>query len=227
MGLKPYVLKIAELCRPDHQTIMWVRFWQNELRPFVEDLLNDYIEIEFGKTQLPAQNSVEMTVDVCQEEEKETKLAELFDDVLKEKSNKAVAFTDTRIKADEIAWKLRLRGWSAIGLHDKKTKELQDWIVSTFRTGTYSVLVTTDNCAQDLVLENVSLVVNYDCPDCSEVYVRRSSHVARSGEPGVVHTFIIPTQKPHATNLIAILEDAKQPVQPDLYHMAKTARSKQ
>ncbi|KAH7960060.1 hypothetical protein HPB49_016730 [Dermacentor silvarum] len=162
-----------------------------------------------------------MTVDVCQEEEKEAKLVELLDDVLEEKSKKAVVFTDTRIKADEIAWKLRLRGWSAIGLHGNKTKEERDWIVSVFRTGTSSVLVTTDKVVQDLVLENVCLVVNYDCPRCSEVYARRSSHIARSGEPGVVHTFIIPTQQPYATNLIAILENAKQPVKPELYNMAK------
>ncbi|KAH7960255.1 hypothetical protein HPB49_018336 [Dermacentor silvarum] len=221
LGLEPHVLKIAELCRPDHQTIMWVRFWQNELRPFVEDLLNDYIEIEFGTAQLPAENSVEMTVDVCQEEEKEAKLVELFKDVLKEKSKKAVVFTDTKRKADEIAWKLRLRGWSAISLHGKKTKEERDWIVSMFRTSTSSVLVTTDKVSQDLVLENVCLVVNYDYPDCSDVYVRRSSHIARSGEPGVVHTFILPTQQMYARNLRAILEDAMQPVKPELHNAEK------
>ncbi|KAH7960254.1 hypothetical protein HPB49_018335 [Dermacentor silvarum] len=226
MGFEHIVLKIAEHCRPDHQTIMWVTSWRNELRHFVEDLLNDYIEIEFGKAQLPAENSVEMTVDVCQEEEKEAKLVELFEDVLKEKSKKAVVFTDTRRKADEIAWKLRLRGWSAIGLHGKKTKKERDWIVSMFRTGTSSVLVTTEEVAQDLVLENVCLVVNYDCPDCSEVYVRRASPVAHSGEPGVVHTFILPTQQLYARNLIAILKNSKQLVKPELYNIARKARSK-
>ncbi|KAH7970929.1 hypothetical protein HPB49_016826 [Dermacentor silvarum] len=226
MGFKPHVLKITELCRPDHQTIMWVTSWQSELKPFVEDLLDDYVEVKFGTVQLPAQNGVEMTVDVCQEEEKDGKLAELLDEVLKEKSKKAVVFTDTGRKADEIAWKLRLRGWSAFGLRGKKTKEEREWIVSLFRTGTSRALVTTDKVAHDLVLDNVGLVVNYDCPDCSEVYVRRSSHVARSGEPGVVHTFILRTQQVHAMNLTAILKDANQPVEPELYNMAKKGRSK-
>nr|XP_050025408.2 probable ATP-dependent RNA helicase DDX5 [Dermacentor andersoni] len=221
MGFKHHVLKVAELCRPDHQTIMWVTSWQNELRPLVEDLLYDYIEIEFGMAQLPAEKSVEMTVDLCQEEEKEAKLAQLFDDVLKEKSNKAVVFTHTKRKADELAWKLRLRGWSALGLHGMKTKKERDWILSMFRSGTSSVLVTTDKVVQDMLLENVCLVVNYDCPDCSELYARRSRHVARSGEPGLVHTFIIPTQQPYAAELIEILQEAKQPVKSELYDMAK------
>nr|XP_054934002.1 probable ATP-dependent RNA helicase DDX5 [Dermacentor andersoni] len=226
-GFKPHVIKVAELCRPDHQTIMWVTSWQNELRPFVDDVLHDYIEIEFGMAQLPAEDSVVMTVDVCQEEEKETKLAQLLDDGLKEKSKKAVVFTDTKRKADELAWKLRVRGWSAIGLHGMKTKKERDWIVSMFRTGASNVLVTTDKVAHDLLLENVCLVVNYDCPYCSELYVHRSSHVSRSGEPAVVHTFIIPAQQMYAAKLIAILEEAKQPVKPELYSMAKKARGKQ
>ncbi|XP_065296440.1 probable ATP-dependent RNA helicase DDX5 [Dermacentor albipictus] len=226
VGFKPIVLKIAELCRPDHQTTMWAASSHKELRPFVEELLHDYIEIEFGMAQLAAGNSVEMTVDVCQEEEKEAKLAELLDDVLKEKSKKAVVFTDTKKKADEIAWMLRIRGWPAIGLHGKKGREERGWIASKFQAGTSNVLVTTDTVARDLVFENVCLVVNYDCPACSEVYARRSSCVARSGEPGVVHTFINPTQQLYATNLIAVLEHAKQPVRPELYDMTKKPRSK-
>ncbi|KAH7936094.1 hypothetical protein HPB52_018161 [Rhipicephalus sanguineus] len=102
MGYEPHVLKIAELCRPDHQTIMWVTSWHKSLKPLVEDLLDDYIEMKFGTTPLPVENSLEMTVDVCQEEDKEAKLAELLDDVLKEKTDRAVVFADTKWKAKTL-----------------------------------------------------------------------------------------------------------------------------
>ncbi|KAL3194955.1 hypothetical protein MRX96_045797 [Rhipicephalus microplus] len=88
------------------------------------------------------------------------------------------------------------------------------------------VLATMDMAAQDLVLENVSLVVNYDCPDCSEACARRLRHIARSGEIGLVHTFIVPSQQRHARILIKILEHAAQPVKPELYDMAKIVRPK-
>ncbi|KAL1441544.1 hypothetical protein MTO96_008509 [Rhipicephalus appendiculatus] len=167
-----------------------------------------------------------MTVDVCQEEQKEAKLAELLNDVLREKNSRAVVFTYTKKKADEIAWKLLLRGWPAIGLHGEKRKKERDWVMSVFRTGEESVLVTTDAVAQDLVIENVRLVVNYDCPDCSVDYARRSRHVKRSGESGLVHTFINPAQQRQAKALIEILELSKQPVNPQLYSMCKGIRSK-
>lgn len=227
MGFEPDVLKIAELCRPDRQTSIWATSWQKNFKPFVEALLDDYVELKFGTTRLlSVQNHVEMAVDICQEDEKEAKLAELLDNVLGEKSSRAVVFTDTKRKADEIAWKLRLRNWTAVSVHGGKAAEERHWALSMFRNGGAAVLVATDMVAQDLVLDNVRLVVNYDCPDCSEAYARRSSHVARSDVLGVVHTFIVPTQELHARVLIEILEDAKRPVKPELYDVAKKVRPK-
>lgn len=225
MGCEKQVLKIAELCRPDRQMIIWVTSWTKKLRPLVEDFVDDYIEINFAKAPMPVENSLEMTVDVCQEEEKVAKLVELFDDVLKEKSDRAVVFANTKLKADEIAWKVRQRGWPAIGLHGKKTREERDWILSMFRGGAGKVLVTTDVIVQELTLENVRLVVNYDCPDCTEVYVHRARHVKRPGVSGVVHTFIVPTQQRQARTLIEVLEDGMQPVRPELRNMTKSVRS--
>ncbi|XP_037528578.1 uncharacterized protein LOC119405822 [Rhipicephalus sanguineus] len=90
MGYQRHVLKIVELCRPDHQTIMWAISWQKNLKPLIEDVFDDYVEISFGTTPRPVENTVEMTVDVCPEEDKEAKLAELLDDALKEKTDRAV-----------------------------------------------------------------------------------------------------------------------------------------
>lgn len=225
MGCEKHVLKIVELCRPDRQMIIWVTSWKKGLRPLVEDFLEDYIEINFAKAPMPVENNFEMTVDVCQEEEKVEKLFELFDDVLKEKADRAVVFANTKLKADEIAWKVRQRGWPAIGLHGKKRREERDWILSVFHGGAGKVLVTTDVIAQEMTLENVRLVVNYDCPDCTEVYVHRARHVKRPGESGVVHTFIVPTQQQQARTLIEVLEDGKQPVRPELRNMTKNVRS--
>ncbi|KAL1481303.1 hypothetical protein MTO96_015739 [Rhipicephalus appendiculatus] len=221
MGYKPHVLKIAELCRPDHQTIMWVTSWQKNLKPLVEDLLDDYVEIKFGTTPLPVENSVEMTVDVCQEEEKIAKLAELLDDVLKTKTDRAVVFAERRLKVEEIAFQLRQCGWPAIGLHGKKDKKERDWVLSMFSSGAETVLVTTDVVVQDVDFGNVLVVVNYDCPDCAKVYGHRLRHAQLADEPGVVHTFVVPTQHRQAKALVEILEDAKQPVNPELYGMVK------
>ncbi|KAH7936097.1 hypothetical protein HPB52_018164 [Rhipicephalus sanguineus] len=226
MGYQRHVLKIVELCRPDHQTIMWATSWQKNLKPLIEDVLDDYVEISFGTTPLSVENTVEMTVDVCPPDDKEAKLAELLDDVLKEKTYRAVVFADTKWKVEEITLKLRKRGWPAMSLHCMKQKKERDWILSMFNSCGESVLVTTDMAVQDLVLPDVRLVVNYDCPDCSKVYAHRSRHAQRSDEPSMVHTFLVPSQYFQAQTLVEILRDARQPVSHELYALVKNVHSK-
>ncbi|KAH7961752.1 probable ATP-dependent RNA helicase DDX5 [Rhipicephalus sanguineus] len=226
MGCESHILKIAELCRPDHQTIMWATSWQRNLTALVEDLLNDYVEIRFSPPPLSVENGVEMTVDVCQDEDKEERLAELLGNVLKEKTDGAVVFCDTAWKVDEISFQLRQCGLPAIGLHGKKLQNERDWVVSMFLRGAENVLVTTDKAAHDLNFENVRLVVNYDCPDSCEGYRHRSRHVKRPGAPGAVHTFIVPNQGLQAKMLVDVFENAKQPLNPKLRNMAKNVRSK-
>ncbi|KAL1473560.1 hypothetical protein MTO96_021929 [Rhipicephalus appendiculatus] len=85
-----------------------------------------------------------MIVDVCPEEDKESKLSELLNDVLKEKTDRAMVFADTKWKVEEIAFKLRTQGWPAISLHGRKEKKERDWVLSMFTSGGESVLVTTD-----------------------------------------------------------------------------------
>lgn len=118
---------------------------------------------------LPVQNSVEITVDVCQEEEKEAKLAELLEDVLEKKTDRAVVFTERRWKVEKIAFQLRQRGWPTIGLRGKRDKEEREWVLSLFSSVAETVLVTTDVVVQDAELGKVRMVVNYDCPGCSKV----------------------------------------------------------
>ncbi|KAH7986107.1 hypothetical protein HPB52_025203 [Rhipicephalus sanguineus] len=129
-------------------------------------------------------------------------------------------------KVEEITLKLRKRGRPAMSLHCKKEKKERDWILSMFNSCGESVLVTTDMAVQDLVLPDVRLVVNYDCPDCSKVYVHRSRHAQRSDEPSMVHTFLVPSQHFQARTLVEILRDARQPGSHELYELAKNVHSK-
>ncbi|KAH7936246.1 hypothetical protein HPB52_024756 [Rhipicephalus sanguineus] len=150
-----------------------------------------------------------MIVDVCQKEDKGAKLAELLRDVRKGKKDRAVVFADTKWKVEEITLKLRKRGWPAMSLHCKNEQKERDGILSMFNSGGESVLVTTDMAVQDLVLPNVRLVVNYDCPDCSNVYAHRLRHSQRSDEPSTVHTFLVPSQHLQAKTLVEILWDSR------------------
>ena len=57
-----------------------------------------------------------------------------------------------------------------------------------FRSGSSSVLVTTDALAHDINLQQVSLVINYDLPTNREDYIHRIG--GQPGRKGVAINFV-------------------------------------
>jgi superfamily II DNA/RNA helicase len=58
---------------------MWSATWPKEVQQLAESFLKNYIQINIGSTQLVANHSILQIVDVCFEEEKESKyVTEMF-----------------------------------------------------------------------------------------------------------------------------------------------------
>ncbi len=81
MGFEPQIRKIVEQIRPDRQVLMWSATWPKEVRRLAEDFLTDYMHINIGSTDLHANHNILQIVDVCEEYQKEQKLARLLEEI--------------------------------------------------------------------------------------------------------------------------------------------------
>merc|ERR1719384_1995256 len=82
MGFEPQIRKIFEQIRPDRQVLMWSATWPKEVKQLAHDFLNrDYIHINIGAQDLSANHNILQIVDVCEEYEKEQKLARLLEEI--------------------------------------------------------------------------------------------------------------------------------------------------
>lgn len=63
-------------------------------------------------------------------------------------------------------------------------------------------------------------VINFDFPNNVEDYVHRIGRTGRAGRSGTAHTFFTPDNSKSARQLIGILEEAKQEIDPRLRDMA-------
>lgn len=52
---------------------MWSATWPKEVKTLAEMFLKNYVQINIGSTQLTANHNILQIVDVCQEDEKESK----------------------------------------------------------------------------------------------------------------------------------------------------------
>ncbi|KAF5299842.1 hypothetical protein FQA39_LY11379 [Lamprigera yunnana] len=220
MGFEPQIRKIIEQIRPDRQTLMWSATWPKEVQSLATEFLKDYIQINVGSLQLSANHNILQIIDVCQEYEKEAKLSTLLKEIMAETENKTIIFIETKRRVDEITRKMKRDGWPAVCIHGDKSQQERDWVLQDFRSGKAPILVATDVAARGLDVEDVKFVINFDYPSNSEDYVHRIGRTGRSQRTGTAYTFFTSVNANKASDLVAVLKEAKQVINPKLQEMA-------
>uniref|UniRef100_A0A668A6I6 RNA helicase n=1 Tax=Myripristis murdjan TaxID=586833 RepID=A0A668A6I6_9TELE len=224
MGFEPQIRKIVDQIRPDRQTLMWSATWPKEVRQLAEDFLREYVQINIGALELSANHNILQIVDVCMETEKDNKLIQLMEEIMAEKENKTIIFVETKKRCDELTRRMRRDGWPAMCIHGDKSQPERDWVLTEFRSGKAPILIATDVASRGLDVEDVKFVINYDYPNSSEDYVHRIGRTARSTNKGTAYTFFTPGNLRQARDLVRVLEEARQAINPKLLQLVDSGR---
>ncbi|KAK9767840.1 ATP-dependent RNA helicase dbp2 [Basidiobolus ranarum] len=221
MGFEPQIRKIVDQIRPDRQTLMWSATWPKEVQRLAMDYLNDYIQVNVGSLSLSASHNVSQVVEICTDQEKRGLVLRHLEKIMDGHENKTLIFTATKRTADEITRFLRQDGWPALAIHGDKAQAERDWVLNEFRTGKSPVMVATDVASRGIDVKDVKYVINYDFPNNVEDYVHRIGRTGRGGATGSSITFFTLDNAKQAKDLVGILQEAKQEVDPKLLEMAR------
>ncbi|XP_072947775.1 uncharacterized protein [Epargyreus clarus] len=221
MGFEPQIRKIIEQIRPDRQVLMWSATWPKEVQNLAEEFLHDYIQINIGSLSLSANHNILQIVDVCEEWEKNDKLLTLLSEIASEEETKTIIFAETKRKVDEITKTINRAGWRALSIHGDKNQQDRDYVLNQFRQSRGGILVATDVAARGLDVEDVKFVINYDYPNNSEDYVHRIGRTGRSQNTGTAYTLFTPNNSAKARDLMSVLQEANQVVNPKLMELAQ------
>ena len=99
-------------------------------------------------------------------------------------------FTETKRRAQKVADELSDRGFAAAAVHGDLGQGQREQALRAFRNGKVDVLVATDVAARGIDVEDVSHVINYECPSDDKVYVHRIGRTGRAGASGVAVTLV-------------------------------------
>lgn len=224
MGFEPQIRKIVEQIRPDRQTLMWSATWPKEVRRLAEEFLTDYTQLNVGSLDLSANHNILQIVDVCESHEKFQKLFRLLEEIMAEKENKTIIFTETKRGSDELTRQMRREGWPGMCIHGDKSQQERDWVLREFRSGRSPILVATDVAARGLDVSDIKFVINFDYPNNSEDYIHRIGRTGRSNNTGTAYTFFTPENGAKARDLISVLREANQVVNPKLLDLQNSPR---
>ncbi|MEY4632249.1 MAG: hypothetical protein RIQ81_2369 [Pseudomonadota bacterium] len=102
----------------------------------------------------------------------------------------AIVFTNLKAVASEVASSLKQAGVSAAALHGDLEQFERDQVMARFRNRSTRILVATDVAARGIDVDQVEMVVNYDCPSKPDVYVHRIGRTGRAGKTGLAVTLV-------------------------------------
>ncbi len=101
-----------------------------------------------------------------------------------------IVFCRTKRACDQVATALTSRGFAAAAVHGDLGQGQRERAMRAFRSGKVDVLVATDVAARGLDVDDVTHVVNYECPEDDKAYLHRTGRTGRAGRTGVAVTFV-------------------------------------
>uniref|UniRef100_A0A1I7Z6T9 RNA helicase n=1 Tax=Steinernema glaseri TaxID=37863 RepID=A0A1I7Z6T9_9BILA len=171
MGFEPQIRKILSQIRPDRQTMMFSATWPKEVRALASDFQNDAAFLNVGSMELSANKNITQKVEILDENEKQRRLMELLEDIMKQTENKTIIFVETKRKADELTRSMRRDGWPALCIHGDKSQNERDWVLNEFKKGATSILLATDVAARGLG-KSFYLKFSRTCFECQYCFMQ-------------------------------------------------------
>ena len=101
-----------------------------------------------------------------------------------------MVFTQTKRAADMVNSELTRRGFAVASVHGDLGQGQRERALRAFRNGKVDVLVATDVAARGLDVDDVTHVINYECPEDDKAYLHRIGRTARAGRTGIAVTFV-------------------------------------
>ena len=205
MGFAEDVETILADTPADKQVALFSATMPPQIRRISQQYLNDPEEIKIaGKTQTSANITQRyIVVSYMQKLDALTRVLEV------EEFDGMIVFTRTRGDSEQVAEKLRARGYSAAAINGDVAQNVRERTVDQLKSGALDILVATDVAARGLDVERISHVVNYDLPIDTESYVHRIGRTGRAGRTGDAISFVTPRER----RLLGAIEKAtKQPL---------------
>ncbi|MCL2595744.1 MAG: DEAD/DEAH box helicase [Promicromonosporaceae bacterium] len=103
---------------------------------------------------------------------------------------RTIVFARTKRTAAKVSDELRERGFAAGAIHGDLGQGAREQALRALRNGKIDVLIATDVAARGIDVDDVTHVVNYQCPEDERIYLHRIGRTGRAGKKGTAVTFV-------------------------------------
>ena len=188
LGFLPDVEKILSLTPADRQTMLFSATMPGEVVTLARRHLSQPMHIRAEQhDELAYVPSTQQHIFRAHQMDKIEVLARVLQ---ADGRGLSIVFCRTKRSADQVAGALSTRGFAAAAVHGDLGQGQRERAMRAFRTGKVDVLVATDVAARGLDVDDVTHVINYECPEDDKAYLHRIGRTGRAGRTGVAVTFV-------------------------------------
>ena len=191
MGFAEDVERILADTPDSKQVALFSATMPSSIRRLAQKYLKKPVEITVKAKTATAQNITQRYLQVSHQR----KLDALTRVLEVETFDAMIVFVRTKSATEELAEKLRARGFSAVAINGDIAQAQRERTISALKKGSVDILVATDVAARGLDVERISHVVNYDIPHDTESYVHRIGRTGRAGRSGNALLFVSPRER--------------------------------
>jgi ATP-dependent RNA helicase DeaD len=197
MGFAEDVERILEGTPEYKQVALFSATMPGAIRKITTKYLHDPVQVKVDSKTATADNITQRYIQVAGPRKMDalTRLLEV------ETFEAMIVFVRTKQATEEVAEKLRARGFSASAINGDIAQAVRERTITALKDGSIDILVATDVAARGLDVERISHVVNYDIPHDPESYVHRIGRTGRAGRSGTALLFVSPRER-HLLNSI-------------------------
>jgi ATP-dependent RNA helicase DeaD len=188
MGFRDDIELILKKIPQKRQTLLFSATLPQPIIDISKRFMNkpEFVRVEYAELTVP---QTEQSYIEVKEREKLDVLCRLIDIA---DPHLLIIFCNTKRRAEELAGKVKARGYRAEELHGDLKQSQRDRVMGGFRKGIIEILIATDVAARGIDVEDVDMVINYDVPQDVEYYVHRIGRTGRAGKSGKAITFVAP-----------------------------------
>ncbi len=189
MGFLPDVEQLIERCGEDRQTLLYSATMPSEVIRLARRYMDKptFMRSDVAEAQQVAPETRQLFFS-CHRLDKPAVVARILASPTR---GRTLIFTRTKRMADVLAKELKDRRIKAGVIHSDLRQEARERSLAGFRKGTVDVLCATEVAARGLDIDEVTHVINYDCPDDERMYLHRIGRTGRAGAAGVAVTLAV------------------------------------
>ena len=191
VGFLPQIRKILATAPKERQTMLFSATMPSSIASLSSEFMKMPLRVEVAQQGTSAEN-IEQELFMVSQNDK----TRLLDAILEEyKTDTVLIFSRTKHGAKRIAAEIRGMGHTSTEIHSNRSQAQRKSALDGFTNKRFRVMVATDIAARGIDVKHISLVINFDLPDCSEDYVHRIGRTGRAGRSGKAISFVSQSQK--------------------------------